>query len=103
MPRGGQNPVEAIKLGAAVLTGPNWQNFRDSYTELLRAGGCNEVSDAASLAEAALSLLEDASARGCDDERAPKRAIAAMSGALPRTLAALEPYLPPKTTLQHAS
>jgi hypothetical protein len=30
-------------------------------------------------------------------------AIAAMSGALPRTLAALEPYLPPKTTLQHAS
>ena len=33
--RGGQNPVEAIKLGAAVLTGPNWQNFRDSYSELL--------------------------------------------------------------------
>ena len=27
--RGGQNPVEAIKLGAAVLTGPNFQNFRD--------------------------------------------------------------------------
>ena len=25
--RGGQNPVEPIKLGAAVLTGPNWQNF----------------------------------------------------------------------------
>jgi 3-deoxy-D-manno-octulosonic-acid transferase len=36
--RGGQNPVEPIKLGAAVLTGPNWQNFRDSYTELLKAG-----------------------------------------------------------------
>ena len=35
VPHGGQNPVEAIKLGAAVLTGPNWQNFRDSYTELL--------------------------------------------------------------------
>jgi hypothetical protein len=31
------------------------------------------------------------------------RAIAAMGGALPRTLAALEAYLPPKTTLQHAS
>jgi hypothetical protein len=26
-----------------------------------------------------------------------------MGGALPRTLAALEPYLPPKTTLKHAS
>ena len=33
--RGGQNPVEPIKLGAAVLTGPNWRNFRDSYSELL--------------------------------------------------------------------
>lgn len=100
--RGGQNPVEPIKLGAAVLTGPNWQNFRDTYTELLRAGGCKEVRDAASLAEAALGLLEDANARRAMTERA-SRTIAAMSGALPRTLAELERYLPPKTTLQHAS
>jgi 3-deoxy-D-manno-octulosonic-acid transferase len=100
--RGGQNPVEAIKLGAAVLTGPNWQNFRDSYSELLRAGGCKEVSDAASLAEAALNLLEDGSARRAMTERA-SLTIAAMSGALPRTLAELERYLPPKTTLKHAS
>jgi hypothetical protein len=35
-------------------------------------------------------------------ERA-SRTIAAMSGALPRTLAELERYLPPKTTLKHAS
>ena len=102
VPRGGQNPVEAIKLGAAVLTGPNWQNFRDSYTELLKAGGCNEATDAASLAVAALGLLKDDAARVQMTARA-EAAIAAMSGALPRTLAALEPYLPPKTTLQHAS
>jgi 3-deoxy-D-manno-octulosonic-acid transferase len=102
VPHGGQNPVEPIKLGAAVLTGPNWQNFRDSYTDLLRVGGCKEVSDAASLAEAALGLLTDAPARRLMTSRA-EAAIAAMSGALPRTLAALEPYLPPKTTLQHAS
>ncbi len=63
------------------------------------AGGGKEVSDAASLAEAALDLLEDASARRAMTERA-SRAIAAMSGALPRTLAELERYLPPKTTLQ---
>ena len=36
VPHGGQNPVEPIKLGAAVLTGPNWQNFPDSYEALLR-------------------------------------------------------------------
>ena len=100
--RGGQNPVEPIKLGAAVLTGPNFQNFRDSYTALLRAGGCKQVSDAAGLAEAALALLDDVGARRAMTERA-SRAIAAMSGALPRTLAELEPYLPPRTTLQHAS
>src|SRR5581483_6711963 len=102
VPRGGQNPVEPIKLGAAVLTGPNWRNFRDSYTELLRAGGCKEVAGADSLAEEALALLADADARRLMASRAAS-VIATMSGALPRTLAALEPYLPPKTTLQHAS
>jgi 3-deoxy-D-manno-octulosonic-acid transferase len=100
--RGGQNPVEAIKLGAAVLTGPNWQNFRDSYSELLRAGGALEVRDAASLADAALTLIDDSTARQTMTERAD-RTIASMSGALPRTLAELERYLPPKTTLKHAS
>jgi 3-deoxy-D-manno-octulosonic-acid transferase len=100
--RGGQNPVEAIKLGAAVLTGPNWQNFRDSYMELLKAGGAKEVTDAESLAVAVLGLLQDTQARAVMTGRA-EAAIAAMSGALPRTLEALEPYLPPKATLQHAS
>jgi 3-deoxy-D-manno-octulosonic-acid transferase len=100
--RGGQNPVEPIKLGAAVVTGPNWQNFRDSYTELLKAGGCEEVSDAASLADAALSLLKNDRARR-EMARRAEAAIAAMSGALPRTLAELEPYLPPRTNLKHAS
>ena len=100
--RGGQNPVEPIKLSAAVLTGPNWQNFTDAYAKLLRAGGCKEVTDAASLAAAALELLDDGNARRTMTERA-SRTIAAMAGALPRTLAELEAYLPPKTTLQHAS
>jgi len=100
--RGGQNPVEAIKLGAAVLTGPNWQNFRDSYSALLKADGAKEVGDAASLAEVALHLLQDDAARDAMMVRA-EAAIAAMSGALPRTLEALDPYLPPKVTLQHAS
>jgi len=100
--RGGQNPVEPIKLGAAVLTGPNWQNFRDSYTELLKASGCKEVGNAASLADAALGLLKDERARKEMTRRA-EAAIAAMSGALPRTLAEIEPYLPPRTNLKHAS
>ncbi|HUU66751.1 MAG TPA: glycosyltransferase N-terminal domain-containing protein, partial [Methyloceanibacter sp.] len=99
---GGQNPVEAIKLGAAVLTGPYWQNFRDSYTELLKAGGAKEVTDAESLAIAVLGLLQDQAARNAMMSRA-EETVAAMSGALPRTLQAIEPYLPPKASLKHAS
>ena len=30
--RGGQNPIEAVRQGAAVLTGPHWHNFSDAYT-----------------------------------------------------------------------
>lgn len=101
-PRGGQNPVEPIKLGAAVLTGPHWHNFPDSYSALLRAGGCKEVKDADSLAAAVSELLEDATARRMMNERA-SRVIVSMGGALARTIAALDPYLPPKTTLKHAS
>jgi len=89
-------------LGAAVLTGPHWRNFADAYDELLRAGGCRQVGDAASLAEAALSLLADAQARAAMMARA-EGAIARMSGALPRTIAELDRFLPPKVTLQHAS
>jgi 3-deoxy-D-manno-octulosonic-acid transferase len=99
--RGGQNPVEPIKLGAAVLTGPNFHNFRDSYEELLKAGGAKQVDDAASLGAVALALLNDNAARSDMMARA-ERALAGMSGALPKTLAALERYLPPKASIEHA-
>ena len=102
VPHGGQNPVEAIKLGAAVMTGPHCRNFADAYDELLSAGGAVQVSDAQSLATAALLLLENAQARARMMSRA-EGAIARMGGALPRTISELEQFLPPKATLQHAS
>jgi 3-deoxy-D-manno-octulosonic-acid transferase len=102
VPHGGQNPVEAIKLGAAVITGPHWRNFADAYEELFRSGGAVQVSDARGLATAALLLLEDAQARGRMMVRA-EGALTRMSGALPRTITELERFLPPKATLQHVS
>jgi 3-deoxy-D-manno-octulosonic-acid transferase len=102
VPHGGQNPVEAIKLGAAVVTGPHWRNFADAYEELLSSGGCVQVSDAKDLATATLLLLEDAQARARMMARA-EGAIARMRGALPRTIAEIERFLPPKATLLHAS
>ena len=102
VPHGGQNPVEAIKLGAAVLTGPHWRNFADAYDELLRAGACLQVNDAESLASAASAMLGDQEARSAMMARA-EAAIARMGGALPLTIVELERFLPPKATLQHAS
>jgi 3-deoxy-D-manno-octulosonic-acid transferase len=102
VPHGGQNPVEAIKLGAAVVTGPHWRNFADAYEELLASGGAVQVSDAQSLATTALLLLENAQARARIMSRA-EGAIARLGGALPRTISELEQFLPPKATPQHAS
>ena len=99
---GGQNPVEAIKLGSAVLSGPNVHNFRDAYGELLKAGGAKEVVDAESLAIAVLGMLQEEPVRNAMRGRA-EATVASMRGALPRTLSAIESYLPAKVTLQHAS
>jgi 3-deoxy-D-manno-octulosonic-acid transferase len=95
--RGGQNPVEAIKLGTAVLIGPNWQNFSDSYQELLRVKGCLQEFDSASLAEAALTLLDDEPAHH-EMQANAEAAIASMSGALNRTVFELERFLPPRAS-----
>ncbi len=57
--RGGQNPIEAVRHGAAVLTGPNWQNFRDAYRTLLRHKGAIEVRGADDLAAVAMKLFKD--------------------------------------------
>src|SRR5262249_53332678 len=46
---GGQNPIEAAKLGAAILHGPHVWNFADIYSALDAARGAEEVADATSL------------------------------------------------------
>src|SRR6185437_12312507 len=40
---GGQNPIEAIKLGAAIVHGPNVFNFADVYEALDSAGGARRA------------------------------------------------------------
>ena len=99
---GGQNPVEAIKLGATVLAGPNVHNFREMYGDLLKAGGARAVEDADSLAHAVLDLLQNDVARKEVHAKA-EACVAAMSGALPKTLDAIDAYFPQKVPLQHAS
>jgi len=94
--------VEAIKLGAAVLAGPHVHNFREMYADLLKAGGAKTVEDADSLADAVLDLLQNEVARKELHARA-EACVAAMTGAMPKTLEAIEAYFPDKVPLQHAS
>lgn len=59
IPRGGQNPIEAVRHGVAVVSGQHWSNFSDAYEALSACGGVVRVTDAASLAAAIEQLLAD--------------------------------------------
>ncbi len=89
---GGQNPIEAIKLGAAVLHGPHVANFAEIYATLDEAGGAELVTDSGKLAVRIGAWLKDAEARKAVTEKATK-SMDTLTGALERTLAALDPYL----------
>jgi 3-deoxy-D-manno-octulosonic-acid transferase len=92
VPEGGQNPLEAARLGCAVLFGPHMDNFDELAASLLRAGGARRVADAAELAAAVALLLRDPAARAEMASRA-RAAAASEAGALDATLAALAPLL----------
>jgi len=97
VPHGGQNPIEAVKLGAGVVTGPHWHNFRDAYQALAARQGCRFVTGADDLEAVVRELL--AGPDGLAVMRASAEAvITERGGALRRTLEALEPFLPPKTS-----
>src|SRR5256885_8831738 len=43
VPHGGQNPIEAVKLGASIVHGPHVFNFTDVYEALDGAGGARQA------------------------------------------------------------
>ncbi|MGE0701582.1 MAG: 3-deoxy-D-manno-octulosonic acid transferase [Hyphomicrobiaceae bacterium] len=93
IPHGGQNPIEAVRHGAVVVTGPSIHNFSDAYAALLGAGGAVRVASAAELPAALQALIADPAATARMRNRA-STALEALSGALDRTVATLMPYLP---------
>ncbi|HXX26009.1 MAG TPA: 3-deoxy-D-manno-octulosonic acid transferase [Pseudolabrys sp.] len=89
---GGQNPIEAAKLGAAILHGPNVANFAEIYGALDTAHGAELVVDADCLTATFGALLSDGAARKRAADAA-KQTVDSLGGALDRTLQSLEPYL----------
>ncbi len=92
-PRGGQNPIEPVRLGSTVIVGPNVGNFYDAYRALARRGGIIEVTDADTLAVAAARLLTDPQARDTMRTGATA-ALERLSGALALTVERLLALLP---------
>jgi len=89
---GGQNPIEAVKLGAAIVHGPHVFNFAEVYETLDRAAGARLAHDEEALIRQLRQLLTDSDA--CNGlAAAGSRVVEQLGGALERTLSALEPYL----------
>ena len=90
---GGQNPIEAVKLGSGVLSGPHTFNFAETYKVLQRYEGFRLVSGPEELAAALKKLFENPQ-EAEEMKRRAAAAIGTLGGALDTTLEALKPYLP---------
>ena len=99
---GGQNPIEAIRLGAAVLHGPHVWNFAEIYATLDEAHGAELIIDEEALTSRLGAWLADPAARAAVADAATQT-VEKLSGALERTLAALDPYLMQLRLEQRAS
>jgi len=99
---GGQNPIEAIRLGAAVLHGPNVWNFAEIYDTLDNERGAELVTDEETLTVRFGQWLADPAAHTAV-ANAAALTVKGLSGALDRTFAALDPYLMQLRLAQQAS
>lgn len=59
VPRGGQNILEAARLGKPLLFGPYMDNFSDEAALLLQANGAQQVADSEQLGQCLQNWLED--------------------------------------------
>ena len=103
VPRGGQNPLEAIVADCPVVMGPDSRNFAGMVERLRSAGAIAQVADTDALLGALRQLLEDPEAGRAQAARA-RQVLRANSGATLRTLCLLEPLLPgPDRSSGHAN
>jgi 3-deoxy-D-manno-octulosonic-acid transferase len=93
VPLGGHNLLEPAACGVPVVFGPHTENVRAAAEALLRQGGGIRVQDGAGLADAWLTLLEQPERRRRMG-RAAAEALRAGDGALERTAALLDRWIP---------
>ena len=93
VPIGGHNLLEPAALGLPVLTGPSYANGKDIARQLLKEGAALEVANAAELAAALRSLLNDPAARQRMGENG-RHIVEVNRGSVRRLLELIEPLLP---------
>lgn len=87
--RGGQNMIEPAGYGAAVLFGPNTQNFRQTTQALLAQEAARAITGPEALTAAVGELLGDPSVGRAMGERA-RTFVLSQQGATERTLAEIK-------------
>jgi 3-deoxy-D-manno-octulosonic-acid transferase len=90
-PVGGHNILEPAQHGAAVVTGPHTNNFRE-IVRIFEQGGGLKIATSQGLSREWLALLKDPQERRELGNRA-QQLFAQYTGATARTLEALRPFL----------
>lgn len=91
---GGENPIDAVALGAAVLSGPDYTRCADIYEPLVEKGGVRLIKEKEMLAGAVNYLMRNDDARHRIIDSGTK-ALETMRGALDVTVRGLEPFVHP--------
>lgn len=88
--RGGQNPLEPARLGAAVIFGPHMDNFSEIKDRLLKAGAAKQVKSDTQLSEIVSHLLSNPKDQRAMGEQG-RRVAEEEDTVLPSILKALAP------------
>ncbi len=94
IPHGGQNPLEAARLGCAIVHGPHMTNFTAIVDELDAAGATVEAASAEAIARAVVRLFDEPAERA--RRIAAARDVAATkAGILDDVVGELVPFIQP--------
>lgn len=92
--RGGQNPLEPLRLRCAIIAGKHTQNFAEMYNELDKLDICQRVADANELAMKIDGFFQHPDALTAK-QAISKEWLTAKSGATARIVSLLAPIFAP--------
>ena len=92
--KGGHNPLEPARLGAAILHGPHVFNFTETYAEMRKTGGAALTRNEREIAAAVRRLFADDKTRDAMTAAARNAAEAGAERILGDVCAQIEPALP---------